>query len=150
MISTRQRGANRAATILAGVLGLALGAAPKTAAASSALDLYYQRAVMSDADVRCRLFSPEIASTLNAARAQARGAALRAGADGDAVQQAADRARAMANRSPCNSRDLATAAGRVRTAFDGYSRQTGPRMGRVRSARQAVTSPGRVRRSRRL
>lgn len=117
MTSPRRSGTSRAAAILA----LALAIAPQPASAGP-IDLYYQRAVMSDAGVRCRLFTPEIASALNAARAQARGAALRGGADDDALQDAADRAWAAAGRAPCNSRDIATAAGRVRVAFDGYSR----------------------------
>ena len=115
MISTRGGGAIRAAAILV------LAATPVPAAAS-ALDVYYQRAVMSAADGRCRLFTPDIASALNTATAQARGAALRGGADAAAVAQAASLAKASANRAPCASRDLATAAGRVRAAFDSYSR----------------------------
>ncbi len=115
MTSTRARGAIRAAA------SLVLASAPLPAAAS-ALDVYYQRAVMSAADSRCRLFTPDIAAALNAAKAQARGAALRGGVDDAAVAQATARAQASAARAPCNSRDLATAAGRVRTAFDDYSR----------------------------
>ena len=117
MTSTRARGAMWTAAILV----LASAAAP-AAATASALDLYYQRAVMSAADGRCRLFTPDIASALNAAKAQARGAALRGGVDAADVAQATARAQASAARSPCNSRDLATAAGRVRAAFDSYSR----------------------------
>ena len=115
MTSTRARGAIRAVALLV------LASAPLPAAAS-ALDVYYQRAVMSAADGRCRLFTPDIASALNTATAQARGAALRGGADAAAVALAASRAKASADRAPCASPDLATAAGRVRAAFDSYSR----------------------------
>jgi len=118
MTSARDRGARWAAAIL----GLALGAASTTAAASSAASLYYDRSVMSAADVRCRLFTPDIASALNASKAQARGAALRQGDDDLALAQIAFRAQTKADAAPCGSRDLVTAAARVRTAFDGYSR----------------------------
>lgn len=95
--------------------------APSIAAHASAVDAYYERTVMTAADARCRLFNPDLAAALAAAAAQAHGAAMRSGmsdADLDRVQQ---RAYAAAGSVACNSRDIATAAGRVRAAFDGYS-----------------------------
>ena len=102
-----------AAAALAGATG---------AAAASALDLYYERAVMTAADSRCRLFEPPLAAALASAQAQARGAALRAGADNQALDRVHGRALAAAAGAACTGPDLTTAAGRVRTAFEGYSR----------------------------
>lgn len=101
-------------------LAAALLAVPVIASAAAA-DLYYERTVMVAADARCRLFEPAIGSALAAAQAQARGAALRSGVDEAALKAAAGRARARVAAVPCNSKDIATAAARVRTAFEGYS-----------------------------
>ncbi len=100
----------------AGLLTLAPGAH------AGALDTYYERAVMVAADSRCHLFSPDLASALAAATAQAHGAALRSGADDNTLDQTLVRAQSRAGAVPCSSPDIATAAGRVRSAFDGYSR----------------------------
>lgn len=91
-------------------------------ARGGALDLLYERTVMSAADSRCRLFTPRIASALNASRLQARGAALRAGASPAVIAGAEQRARGKAAAIACDSSDLKVAAGRVRTGFDGYSK----------------------------
>ncbi len=104
------------------LLALMLSAAPVAAFAATASQLYYERSLMSAADLRCRLFSPAIASALNATKAQARGAALRSGIEQGDLDQVAQRAQAKASSVPCGSPDIAMAAGRVRTAFDGYSR----------------------------
>ena len=90
-------------------------------AQASAADQLYERTLMTSADARCRLFKPAIGSALDAARAQARGAALRSGVSEVQVQAVEQRARAKAGSAACNSADLQTAAGRVRQAFDGYS-----------------------------
>ncbi len=89
--------------------------------AATAADQLYERTLMTSADARCRLFKPAIGSALDAARAQARGAALRSGANEVQVQAVEQRARIKAGSAACNSADLQTAAGRVRQAFDGYS-----------------------------
>jgi len=106
-------------------MGMALAAAvcavPGLASASS-LDLFYERAVMTAADARCGLFEPPVASALASARAQARGAALRAGFSKDILRNTEARAAAKASSVPCASRDIAVAADRVRKAFDGYAR----------------------------
>ena len=119
----------RRAAVRAGLLawlGVACALAAPAAHANTPADAYYERTVMSAADTRCRLFTPELASALSAARAQARGAALRAGTAGAALQALAARAQQTAQSTACSSSDLAVAAGRVRTAFQGFSRL--PRM----------------------
>jgi hypothetical protein len=105
--------------------GLAVAAtlAPAFALAAGPADLYYERAVMTAADQRCRLFTPALGSALAASTAQARGAALRAGVDPSQLAEVKTRADAVAFSQACNSSDIATAAGRVRAAFDGFSRQ---------------------------
>lgn len=114
--------ARRLARIAApAAIGLGLALFPRFAAAAP-LDLYYERTVMVAADARCGLFAPEIGAALAAARAQARGAALRAGVDQAMVEQTGARAIAAARRADCASQDVATAAGRVRQAFEGYAR----------------------------
>lgn len=121
MTSPRSGAARRWRGLL---LGAAIVAAPCIAAAGGAMDLFYERSVMSAADARCELFEPGVATALDAARIQARGAALRAGATEDSLKAAEQRARARAGAADCRSTDVATAAGRVRTAFEGYSRLT--------------------------
>jgi hypothetical protein len=103
-----------AAFLILGIPGGALAAGPA--------DLYYERVLMGAADARCRLFTPEIGAALNAAAAQARGASLRAGFQRGQLDQIRDRARAKAAAVECRARDLAVAAGRVRSAFQGYAR----------------------------
>lgn len=90
--------------------------------AAGPADLYYERVLMGAADARCRLFVPEIGSALNAAAAQARGASLRAGFQRGQLDQIQGRARAKAASVDCRSSDIAIAAGRVRSAFEGYAR----------------------------
>jgi hypothetical protein len=108
-------------------MGFGLGAlatlTPLAALAAGPADLYYERAVMTAADQHCRLFTPALGSALAASMAQARGAALRAGVDPAQLAQMKTRAEGAAYAVACNSPDIATVAGRVRTAFDGYSRQ---------------------------
>lgn len=104
------------------VLAAAVCVAPAAALARGALDLFYERSVMMAADDRCHLFDSGVAAALDAARVQARGAALRAGATDAALLAVADRARAKAGAADCRSPDVITAATRVKTAFQGYSR----------------------------
>jgi hypothetical protein len=104
-----------------GLLGAALAAAPGVARAQP-LDLFYERTVMKAADSRCGLFTPDLARALSAAAAQARGAALRAGASPDEVARAERVARLRAAEADCRSKDVVTAASRVKQAFAGYSR----------------------------
>jgi hypothetical protein len=104
-----------------GLLGAVLAAAPGFAQAQI-LDLVYERTVMTVADRRCGLFTPDVSAALAAAQAQAHGAARRAGASPDALRSVEDRARVMGTGTDCASQDLAAAAGRVRSAFAGYAR----------------------------
>src|SRR5579872_7242753 len=97
-----------------------LAAAP--AAAPSAADLFYERSVMAAADAACRLFAPPVAAGLAAAKAQAKGAALRSGVDTGTLNGLESRAGAAAESAGCASPDIAAAAGRVRSAFEGYAR----------------------------
>lgn len=90
------------------------------AASAGAMDLLYERTVMSAADDRCGLFAPEVAAALDAGRLQARGAALRGGAPDAAVASVEQRARARAAGAPCDGRDLQLASSRVRGAFEGW------------------------------
>lgn len=113
MRPTRQRLAMAALSLV--LAGSAASAAPGQGA-------YYERALMRAADARCHLFAPEVGSALAAAEAQARGAALRGGATSAAVRALAVQAEAKQAALPCASKDLALAAGRVRTAFEGYSK----------------------------
>lgn len=84
------------------------------------MDLLYERTVMSAADDRCGLFTPNLGLALDAARLQARGAALRAGTADLQVLAVERRARARAAVASCRSPDVTLAAGRVREAFEGW------------------------------
>jgi len=104
-----------------GLLGVALAASPGFTHAQ-AMDLVYERTVIIAANARCGLFSPEISAALAAAQAQARGAALRAGADPKALNALERRAHNLGWSSNCRSGELIAAAARVRSAFAGYAR----------------------------
>ena len=121
MTKPRPSGRDRIGANLGAPWAVALILAPMAAHASAA-DLYFERSVMSAADLRCGLFSPEVGAALNAAKAQSRGAALRAGVANDSLRQTAAGASLGAGGVACRSPDLTTAAARVRNAFDGYSR----------------------------
>jgi len=103
--------------VAAAVLGWASAAQAATAA-----ELFYQRALMSAADAACRLFAPPVAASLAAAKAQARGAALRSGASAAQLGDLEARAGAAAAAQGCGSPQLQAGASRVRAAFDGYAR----------------------------
>jgi hypothetical protein len=105
--------------ILALVVAAACFGGP--AAAGDASDLLYERTVMAQAGVRCGLFQPPVLNALQAARLQARGAALRAGGRPDAVAALEARARERAERTDCRASGLQTAAARVRQAFADYA-----------------------------
>ncbi len=105
---------------------LLVGAGP---ASAEALDLFYERTVMTSANSRCGLFEPPIGAALAASRAQARGAALRAGADKSMLSMIESRADRKVVAAGCSSADIARAAQRVRDAYAGYaqlSRMTYP------------------------
>ena len=102
------------------VAAFALVAVGPALAAAPAANLYYQRAVMTAADGACRLFAPDVATALVASKAQARGAALRSGADPAGL--AAIEAQAnVAGAADCRSAAVTAAAQQVRAAFAGYA-----------------------------
>ncbi|MDR3508294.1 MAG: hypothetical protein P4L64_10395 [Caulobacteraceae bacterium] len=105
---------------LASVIALTGLLAPLVAQATP-VDLYYERSVMAAANQRCGLFTPELSSALESAQAQARGAALRAGASAFDLNATAAQARRKAAVTLCGSPDLALAANRVRGAFESYA-----------------------------
>ncbi|MBS0298212.1 MAG: hypothetical protein JSR45_18080 [Proteobacteria bacterium] len=98
--------------------------APVAASAATPLDLYYERTLMSTAQARCGLFTAPIGAALEASAAQARGAALRGGADMASVRATAAHAVAKIDEVGCNSADLRVAAQRVRTAFEAWTHVT--------------------------
>lgn len=106
-------------------MGFLAGAAcltsPGVLLAANAADQLYERTLMTAADGRCRLFAPAVGSALDAARAQARGATLRSGATQAQVEAVEGRARSKASAASCASKDLTTAADRVRKAFEAYA-----------------------------
>lgn len=107
---------------LAQAAAMALGvlAVGPALASTPAADLFYERAVMTAADGACRLFAPDVGVALAASKAQARGAALRSGADPTSL--AALEAQAGAEGSAgCGSANIAAAAQQVRSAFAGYA-----------------------------
>lgn len=123
MTSLREQIMGRAAWWSVGLVCVALVVTAKPAhAAGGALDLLYERTVMSAADKRCALFTPPIRAALDASRLQARGAALRAGTPRESLNQVEGRAVAKARTVDCRSADVTTAAARVRAAFAGYSK----------------------------
>jgi hypothetical protein len=122
MVIMRRRSGPRTAKAAFVLAMAAVAGAAGAARAASPQDLYYERTMMSLAGGRCGLFAPELAAALDAAAAQARSAALRSGvgfAQLDAVRSKAGAAAAAAS---CRSKDMATAAARVKSAFEGYSR----------------------------
>jgi hypothetical protein len=114
---------SRFAQAMAAAIGVAMvgvGAVGPALAATPAATLFYQRAVMTAADGACRLFAPDIGAALVASKAQARGAALRSGAD--AASLAAVEAQASnAGAAGCRTPEIAAAAQQVRAAFASYS-----------------------------
>jgi hypothetical protein len=127
-----------------GLMLAAAGAAAPGFAHAQPVDLFYERTVMSAADTRCGLFAPDVAAALAAATAQARGAALRAGASFDALRQTEQAARAKAAGADCASPDVATAAARVRIAFSGFAKLTRLTYGGDLAGWQADRNTGRT------
>ncbi|PZU57500.1 MAG: hypothetical protein DI552_07925 [Brevundimonas sp.] len=118
-IGLSPRGASR---LIARILVGALAAAAPVAAQAAPQDRYYERSFVLAANQRCGLFQPQVSAALNAAAWQARGAALRAGANERELSETARRARARAASTPCDSGDLKLVGGRVQHAFAGWSR----------------------------
>ena len=112
------------ATVVGAVViaGDPVAAQAASGAASGAADRFYERSFVLAANERCGLFQPQLTAALNASTWQARGAALRAGADPRQLSETAARARARAAAAACDSADMKTVSGRVKTAFAGWSR----------------------------
>ncbi len=91
-MTLRRRLACIAAALVASVC-----ARPAPGKAADAASLLYERSLMSAADARCKLFDAAIAGALASAGRQARGAALRAGADARALDAVEASARALAS-----------------------------------------------------
>jgi hypothetical protein len=126
-----------------GLLGV-LAASPGFAHAQ-VLDLVYERTVMAAADGRCGLFTPEVSAALAAARAQARGAALRSGATSQTLRSVEFRAQAKASATDCNDPGLTAAATRVRNGFAGFARlQRIDYPGEIAGWRADRTGPGSI------
>lgn len=121
MTSTR-RSASPASRWM-GIVGVALAAMP-LAAHAQATDLFFERTVMTAADARCRLFTPDVSAALAAGAAQARGAALRAGVSLKTLSIREHDARRYAARLNCTSSQVLAEAARVQQAFSGYQRVT--------------------------
>jgi hypothetical protein len=128
---------------LAGGL-LATAARARSPGPSAASGLLYERALMSTAGERCGLFAPGVARALDAARTQARGAALRAGDTAAALDAVEARAEARAASVDCRAPGLITAADRVRTAFADYAQLSVMRFPGPRSAWRAERPDARL------
>ena len=102
---------------------LASAAASGAWAAGPALAPYYDRVLMGEAGARCGLFSPGVLASLKVGAAQARSAALAAGAAAPEVDAARGRALLKARTVACGNADLRIAAQRVRGAFMSWSHQ---------------------------
>lgn len=120
---TRTRRSARPAFRWMGSIAAALAAAPAAVQAQPA-DLFFERAAMTAADSRCNLFTPEVSAALASGAAQARGAALRAGADPRTLAAREASARSYAAGLDCKSPPLRAQAARVQQAYSGYSRLT--------------------------
>lgn len=106
-----------------GLLGMAVAAMPCAALAQPA-DLFFERTVMTAADVRCGLFTPEVSAALAAGATQARGVALRAGTDIKLLGEREAAARRYAGQLNCKSPKVLAEAARVQQSFSGYARVT--------------------------
>jgi hypothetical protein len=106
-----------------GLLGMALAAMPCAALAQPA-HLFFERTVMTAADMRCGLFTPEVSAALAAGAVQARGVALRAGTDTKLLGEREAAARRYAGQLNCRSPKVLAEAARVQQSFSGYARVT--------------------------
>lgn len=120
------------------IASAALLAIAGAAEAAGPGDLYYERTLMARAGERCNLFGGPIQAALVASARQARGAALRAGADAHALDATAGRARDKADVTPCASADLARASARVKAGFAGWAHLASMRFPDARTPWNAV------------
>ena len=120
-MTIRQNALKTQARVTAALMAAVTLVAPASAFAGPA-DTYYERAFVAAADARCDLFQPELAQALHAAKAQARGAALRSGMAAADLTDVGLRARARAGAVSCQDPQLAVVKARVDEAFSGWSR----------------------------
>lgn len=102
---------------------MALAAMPCVALAQPS-DLFFERTVMTAADSRCNLFTPEVSAALAAGAAQARSAALRAGTDTKTLTAREAAARRYAGQLNCKNPKVLAEAARVQQAYSGFARVT--------------------------
>ncbi|MGZ8362903.1 MAG: hypothetical protein ACXW3D_03495 [Caulobacteraceae bacterium] len=117
----RDRGTIARTAALAVLGGMVL--APAVASAAPA-DTYYDRAAISAANVRCRLFDPQVSGALAAGVIQARNGALRAGVEPAELARLKAEADLKGASVDCASPDLRAIADKVKAGFEGYSRLT--------------------------
>jgi hypothetical protein len=101
------------------VASVALGAAAAHGAVRN-FDVYAERTVMREADLRCRLFDPVISQALHLGQIQARNAVLRAGGDEGALVRLTREAEALGGSISCHDETLTVQAKRIRSAFSAY------------------------------
>ena len=105
------------------LLSAALAATPALAGPAQ---VYFERSLIAEVNARCGLFDAATAHALSAGVAQARGAALRAGAREVEVRTEQGRAAVRARQIACDDPELTMVAERVRSAFSAWARM--PRM----------------------
>jgi hypothetical protein len=105
--------------LIAGALSVLAAVAP--AFAQTPFELYRERTAMLAAGANCHLFDAQMTAALGAAQAQARTAALRAGATPEALDHGAAQARSAVAEMVCGSVHVQQSADRARTAFHAYS-----------------------------
>jgi hypothetical protein len=106
---------------MAAIGALALLADVRPAAAQGPYELYRERTAMLATGDRCRLFDAQTRYALAAGEAQARTAALRAGADEQSLIRGGDLARQQVAGLACDAPIVQREAKRVRDAFALYS-----------------------------
>jgi hypothetical protein len=99
----------------------ALLADVRPAGSQTPFELYRERTAMLATGDRCRLFDADVAAALASGAAQARTAALRAGADEATLDKAAAVARGQASSLSCVAPIVQHEAQRVRSAFALYA-----------------------------
>ncbi|MDB5461195.1 MAG: hypothetical protein JWO72_2936, partial [Caulobacteraceae bacterium] len=115
------RTARSKALWLAAAATIALLADVRPAGSQTPFELYRERTAMLAAGDRCRLFDTDVSAALASGAAQARTAALRAGADEAMLDRGAAQARAQASSLSCVAPIVQREARRVRGAFALYT-----------------------------
>ena len=105
---------------LAAAASLALLADVKPAGSQTPFELYRERTAMLATGERCRLFDADVSAALASGAAQARTAALRAGADETTLAQGAADARRQVSSLSCVAPIVQREAQRVKSAFSLY------------------------------